>query len=264
MGPTHSPQPHPFPIATELGAGRSHSPSVVRRAPPGLGGWTFGRPVWERSQGDGVGSGGPGDSAQPCANMEGVTLLPTRGLAGGCALPAPGSLLPVSQSHPFWCERGPLGSIPIFSASTREVKGKQHNKKPLRQPQTPKQSSRQRGRKEQEEPGRSFHQQRLLQESWTGTLHQQTQSPRRHVQGSSHCSGGSLQGSISNQGVVPASPRQDPALLDGLISGSSLGGPQPQHTQQLLGAGCLPVPPGFDMAVPGGWPQLCLSPNLRA
>lgn len=43
----------------------------------------------------------------------------------------------------------------------------------------PKESTRQRGSKEQAVPGRSFHQQRLLQEPWKGTFCQQTQTACR-------------------------------------------------------------------------------------
>lgn len=80
------------------------------------------------------------------------------------------------------------------------------------------------------------------------------------MQGMSRCSGGSLQGSIPGQGIMPASPHQAPHLPERLLWKA----PQPWHIQQHQGGRHLPVPSGFCMAVPRGWHQLCLSPALKA
>lgn len=80
------------------------------------------------------------------------------------------------------------------------------------------------------------------------------------MQGRSRCSGGSLQSSIPEQGIVPASPHQAPHLPGRLLweSSSALvhkAAPRWETSSVLL---------GFCVAVPRGWDQLCLSPNLKA
>lgn len=159
--------------------------------------------------------------------------------------------LPSYPSHLFCCESGAARLHPGLFRPSERKKENSITKNSLCQPEIPKDSTRQKGGKEQEEHG--FPTSRGSSRS----PGQGTSASRPHTPCAGHKP---LLRSIPDQGIVPVSPHQAPHLPDSLLWEA----PQPWHIQQQQGKRQLPVLPGFCMAVPRGWHQQCLSPNLKA
>lgn len=229
-------RPHTFSPASSLsysnqvGSRQVTQPLRCVESPAGAGGAAV---WWERVTGDGIGNRGRG--GQPSALCK---------YGRGC----PGFLLGAGPS--LLCElifsgvKAELLSPSWSFLPFREEKGKQRNKKSSVAATHPKGEHQAKGR---EGAGEAW--QVLPPAEVPSGVSDKDPLPAgtaHCVQGRSHCSGGSLQGSIPDQGIVPASPHLAPHLPDRFLWKA----PQPWHIQQHQGGRHLPVPPGFFMAVP--------------
>lgn len=103
-----------------------------------------------------------GQSSGLCKYGRGC-LASCSGPARGCAHPWRLALPSPLASHLFWCESRAAHLHPGPFCPSEWKKENSTTKNPLCQPRIPIESTRQKGGKEQEEPGRSFHKQRFLQ-----------------------------------------------------------------------------------------------------
>lgn len=178
-------RPHTFSPASSLsysnqvGSRQVTQPLRCVEGPAGPGGQPFGG---SGSQGPGLGTGGRGPVLRPVQIWQGCPAS-CSGPARGCAHPWRLALPSPLASHLFWCGSRAAHLHPGLFCPSEWKKENSTTKNPLCQPQIPIESTRQKGGKEQEEPGRSFHKQRFLQ---------MPADPARCVQGMSHCSGGSF------------------------------------------------------------------------
>lgn len=242
-------RPHTFSPASclsysnQVGSRQVTQPLRCVESPAGAGGVAA---IWPPrlgagGRGTGLGAGGRGGSPQP--------WLPAPGLGGVCVPPAPGPLFPINQRHLFWHEWGAARLHPHLFCPSERGKESSITETPSVSATDPKGDHQAKGEEGawQIFPPTEVPPQVLERDPFQGASPPKPPHAVRRA------------GAAAQEGLSKAASQTKvlclPLHAKPQLSPTDSSGEAPHN---------LPVPPGFDMAAPGGWHQLCLSPNLRA